>query len=101
MLLSLAVFTDDDGVVGLCCFCQTASQSKNFQGGQLRTVVSQNIAAGSIDRPENVNNASVRDGDNISRLQRDVVLGVARLHQIVQIDGDGVGQRRWLRLRRG
>ena len=73
---------------------EAAGERENFERGELGAVVGNRVAAGLADGAEDVDDACVRDGDDVAGLNDDVVRHVAGFENLAEIDGDGVGERR-------
>ncbi len=99
MLLAGAVFADNHGTIGLGGTIQASGHRKQFQRGELRSIVGNCIAAGPTDGPENVDNSRVRNGNHVAGLQNDVVRHIPGFENLIQVDRDGVAQSRRRELR--
>ncbi len=74
-LFPLVVLANNDGVIQLRDFGCSPSKRQDFHGGHFRTIVGKDEATGPVDCAQHIHNASVRNGDYISRLQTNIVLG--------------------------
>jgi len=83
MLLAGRVFPDNHSLVFFGGDIEATSKSQRFQRGQLSAVICDHETTGTRNCTENVNDACVRNGNEISALQRNVVPGVSRFQQIV------------------
>ncbi len=73
---------------------EAAGEREDFERRKLGAVVGDGVAAGFGDGAENVDDAGVRNGDDVARLDDDVVGHVAGFENLAEIDGDGVDERR-------
>src|SRR5689334_3102104 len=90
VLLSLGVLSNDYSMVRLRGSRKTAGQRENFQGIQLLAVIGENKSPWPGNGSQNIHDACVWNRHNVARLQLDIVLDVARLHQLIQINSDSV-----------
>jgi len=91
LLLALTVSADDDGVIGFCGAAQATGEGKDLESAHLATIIGENKTTRATDRTEDVNDAGVRNSNDIAGLQGNVVGGVAVFDEFVEIDGDGIG----------
>ena len=94
LLLAGGVFADDDGVIGFGGALEAAGEREDFERRKLGAIVGDGVAAGPGDGAENVDDAGVRDGDDVAGLDDDVVDHVAGFENLAEVDGDGVDERR-------
>src|SRR5690242_1411546 len=65
-LLAAGIPANDDGVVGFRGGVESTGEGQHFQCGELGAVVGGNKAAGPANRAQDVNDACVRHGDNVT-----------------------------------
>src|SRR5713226_524170 len=92
-LLAAGILAHDDSAVGLGVAIETAGQGEKLESSELAAIVGDRKAAGSVDGAEGIHDAGVRYGNDIAGQQDNIAGGVASLKNLIEVYGDGVGDR--------